>query len=57
LDRGAQDRTREIAATPLEELKDITYEDEKANAHAVSQRSGTRRYRWIPGSLRFEEIK
>ena len=35
----------------------ITYEGEKANAHTVSPRSGTLRYRWIPASMHFEEIK
>ena len=41
LDRDAQNRAREIAATFREELKDITYEGEKANSHIVNQRSGT----------------
>jgi hypothetical protein len=57
LDRDAQNRGREVAATFREEVKDITYEGEKANPHTVSQRSGTLRYRWIPASLHFEEIK
>jgi hypothetical protein len=57
VDRDAQNRGREVAATFREEVKDITYEGEKANPHTVSQRSGTLRYRWIPASLHFEEIK
>ena len=57
LDRDAQNRGREVAASFHEEVKDITYEGEKANLHTVSQRSGTLRYRWIPASLHFEEIK
>ncbi len=57
LNRDAQNRGREVAATFREEVKDITYEGEKANPHTVSQRSGTLRYRWIPASLHFEEIK
>jgi len=56
-DRDAQNRGREVAATFHEEVKDITWEGEKANPHTVSQRSGTLRYRWIPASLHFEEIK
>ena len=57
VDRDAQNRGREVAASFHEEVKDITYEGEKANPHTVSQRSGTLRYRWIPASLHFEEIK
>ena len=57
LDRDAQNRAREVAVTFREEVKDITYEGEKANPHTVSQRSGTLRYRWTPASLHFEEIK
>ena len=57
LDRDAQNRAREVAASFHEEVKDITYEGEKANPHTVSQRSGTLRYRWIPASLHFEEAK
>ena len=57
LDRDAQNRGREVAASFHEEVKDITYEGEKANLHTVSQRSGTLRYRWISASLHFEEIK
>jgi len=57
LDHDAQNRGREVAASFHEEVKDITYEGEKANPHTVSQRSGTLRYRWIPASLHFEEIK
>jgi hypothetical protein len=57
VDRDAQNRGREIAATFHEEVKDITYAGEKANPHIVSQRCGTLRYRWIPASLHFEEIK
>ncbi|HKM86324.1 MAG TPA: hypothetical protein VJW96_08960 [Terriglobales bacterium] len=57
LDRDAQNRAREVAVTFRKEVKDITYEGEKANPHTVSQRSGTLRYRWIPASLHFEEIK
>jgi hypothetical protein len=57
LDRDAQNRGREVVATFREEVKDITYEGEKADPHTVSQRSGTLRYRWIPASLHFEEIK
>jgi hypothetical protein len=57
LDRDAKNRGREVAATFREEVKDITYEGEKTNARTVSQRSGTLRYRWLPDSLHFEEIK
>ena len=57
LDRDAQNRGREVAATFREEVKDITYEGEKASPHMVSQRSGKLHYRWIPASLHFEEIK
>jgi hypothetical protein len=57
VDRDAQNRGREVAVTFREEVKEITYEGEKANPHTVSQSSGTRRYRWIPASLHFEEIK
>ena len=57
LDRDAQNRAREVAVTFRKEVKDITYEGEKANPHTVSQRSGTLRYRWIPASLHFVEIK
>jgi hypothetical protein len=57
LDRDAQNRGREVTATFREEVKHITYEGEKANPHTVSQRSGALRYRWIPASLHFEEIK
>ena len=57
LDRDAQNRGKEVAATFREEVKEITYEGEKANPHTVSQRSGTLRYRWTPASLHFEEIK
>jgi hypothetical protein len=57
LDRDAQHRAREVAVTFREEVKDITYEGEKASPHTVSQRSGTLRYGWIPASLHFEEIK
>jgi hypothetical protein len=57
LDREAQKTCREVTATFREEIKDITYEGEKASPHTVSQRSGTLRYRWIPASLHFEEIK
>jgi hypothetical protein len=57
LDRDAQNRGREVAATFREAVKEITYEGEKANPHTVSQRSGTLRYRWTPASLHFEEIQ
>ncbi len=57
LDRDAQNRGKEVAATFREEVKEITYQGEKANPHTVSQRSGTLRYRWTPASLHFEEIK
>jgi len=57
VDRDPQNRAREVAATFHEEVKNTTYEGEKANPHIVSQRSGTLRYRWIPASLHFEEIK
>ena len=57
LDHDAQNRGKEVAVTFRKEVKDITYEGEKANPHTVSQRSGTLRYRWIPASLHFEEIK
>lgn len=57
LDRDAQNGIREVAATFREEVKEITYEGEKANPHVVRQRSGTLRYRWTPASLHFEEIK
>lgn len=57
VNRDAQNRGREIAATFHGEVKDITYAGEKANPHIVSQRSGTLLYRWIPASLHFEEIK
>ncbi len=57
LDRDAQNRDKEVAVTFREEVKEITYEGEKANPHTVKQRSGTLRYRWTPASLRFEEIK
>jgi len=57
LDRDVQNRDKEVAATFREEVKEITYEGEKANPHTVSRRSGTLRYRWIPASLHFEEIK
>jgi hypothetical protein len=57
LDRDAQNRGRVVVATFREEIKDITYEGEKANSHTVSERSGTLRYRWIPASRHFEEIK
>ena len=55
--RDAQNRGSEVTVTFREEVKDITYEGEKANPHTVSQRSGTLRYRWLPASLHFEEIK
>ena len=55
--RDAQNRGSEVTVTFREEVKDITYEGEKANPHTVSQRSGTLRYRWTPASLHFEEIK
>jgi hypothetical protein len=57
LDRDAQNRVRGVATTFREEVKEITYEHEKANPRTVSQRSGTRRYLWIPAPLHFEEIK
>ena len=57
LDREVQNRDKEVANTFREEVKEITYEGEKANPHTVSQRSGTLRYRWTPASLHFEEIK
>jgi hypothetical protein len=57
LNRDAQNRCRAVAVTFREEVKDITYEGEKAYPHIVSQRSGTLHYRWIPTSLHFEEIK
>jgi len=57
LDRDAQNRGTAVAATFHEEVKYITYEGEKTNAHTVSQRSGTLRYRWIPAAMHFEEIK
>ncbi len=57
LDRDLQNRDQEVAATFHEEVKEITYEGEKANPHTVSQRSGTLRYRWTPASLHFEAIK
>ena len=57
LDRDVQNRDKEVAATFHEEVKEITYEGEKANPHTVSQRSGTLHYRWTPASLHFEEIK
>jgi hypothetical protein len=57
LDRDAQNRGRGVVATFREEVKEITYEGEKANPHTVSQRSGTMRYRWISAPLHFEEIK
>jgi len=57
LDRDAQNRGSEVTATFGEEVKEITYEGEKATPHIISQRSGALRYRWIPASLHFEEIK
>jgi hypothetical protein len=57
LGRDPQNRASEVAVTFHKEVKDITYEGEKANPHTVSQRSGTLRYRWTPASLHFEEIK
>jgi len=57
LGRDAQNRGTAVAATFREEVKDITYEGEKSNAHTVSQRSGTLRYRGTPADMRFEEIK
>jgi len=57
LDRDAQNRGREVTVTFREEVKEITYEGEKATPHTMSQRSGTLRYGWIPASLHFEEIK
>lgn len=57
LDRDAHSRVSVIAAAFREEVKDITYEGEKASSHTVSQRSGTLHYRWVPASMRFEEIK
>ena len=57
LDRDAQNRGREVTVTFREEVKEITYEGEKATPHTMSQRSGTLRYSWIPASLHFEEIK
>jgi hypothetical protein len=55
LAREAQNRCGEVAATFREEVKEISYEGEKANPHTVSQRSGTLRYRWIPASVHFEK--
>ena len=57
LDRDAQNRVKEVAATFREEVKDITWEGDKANPHTVSERSGTLRYRWNPSHLKFEEVK
>ena len=57
LDRDAQNRCTAVAATFREEVKDITYEGDKAKAHTESQRSGTLRYRWISAAMYFEEIK
>lgn len=57
LNRGASNPDTAVVATFHEEVKDITYEGEKANAHIVSQRSGTQRYRWDPASMHFDEIK
>jgi hypothetical protein len=57
LNRDAHNRGTAVVATFHEEVKDITYEGEKANAHTMSQRSGTQRYRWVLASMHFEEIK
>ena len=57
LDRDAQNRVREVTAAFREEVKDITWEGDKANPHTVSERSGTLRYRWNPSHLKFEEVK
>lgn len=57
LDRDAQNRGTEVTVAFREEVKDITYEREKANAHIVSQGSGRSRYRWVPASMHFEETK
>ena len=61
VDRDSQNRGKEVAATFREEVKEITYDGEKANPHTVSQRSGRLRYRWTPAALHFslhsEEIK
>jgi len=57
VNRDAQNGRIAVAAIFREEVKDITYEGEKANSHVVSQRSGTLRYRWIPASKHFEEVK
>jgi hypothetical protein len=57
LNRDAQNQVTAVSDTFREEVKDITYEGDKANAHTVSQHSGTLRYRWISPSMHFEEIK
>jgi hypothetical protein len=57
LNRNAENQVTAVAATFRAEIKDITYEGEKANARTVSEHSGTLRYRWLPASMRFEEIR
>lgn len=57
LDHDPQSRATAVTVAFHEEVKDITYEGEKANAHIVSQRSGRSRYRWVPGSMHFAESK
>lgn len=57
LDRDPQNRATAVTVAFREEVKDITYEGEKANTHIVSQRSGRSRYRWVPASVHFEESK
>jgi hypothetical protein len=57
LDRDAQNRGTAVTATFQEEVKDITYQGEKADAHTVSQRSGTLHYLWVPAAMHFEQIK
>jgi len=57
LNRNAENQVTAVAATFREEIKDITCEGEKANARTVSEHSGTLRYRWLPASMHFEEIR
>ena len=56
-DRDSHNLVTAATATFHEEVKDITWENGKAEPHTVSQRTGTLRYRWNPALLQFEEVK
>lgn len=44
-----------VSAAFQEKVIDITWEDNKANQHTVSEHSGSLRFRWNPSSFKFEK--